>query len=715
MSDNKGLENTKYKLIKNEDKLILTDKKTLKSRVLDVEDIDYVVDDNQRLRDQNIIENYFRLKDEPYEPVMMTKTADYVKEQKEAEKLYSDKKYEDLIDEFIRKYSMTKNEIQKMSLIPDESTIRNFISRTNDDKKAMINDFKILKKKLTEDKNLGTDVFTYLRTYFRNYQYNIDLINLYENTNIKDYLKKKVFYQDEDEYEKVKNLDKLESLQDLVDHHIDYFGGIKLGLLQKLVEKYNRIKEIYYSNSQGKQKFCQLDNNPPNFARVVFLAYNLNLIPYMKDDIQDKKDGKGIGGGEIDDLIEAYNNLNDTNREIFDDWMDTTDFNEFQKRIKTYKLDLKKKKINKISKFLRMLINGITSQEIFNEFKKKRHDSNNSELVQEDEEEEIEDEEENEKIEEDKKEELPTPIIPLGDPKLDPNKPPNEMIQTREFTSDTTTKPEMKKQPENKVSKTTEEDKKEKSEKLIKENKDFIHSSDTTEIEDIFNTKIPTDKIKAYLSIENKIMSTLLKRINLLERVGNTTAYELIENITKEKGLKYFNTTVKIQILIDLINLAHTPDEPYKITGYFWVVNKTQTINFAQKAQIFESGNRQNIKPTKIYSNYSNSEQYIKDFISNVVVNVLEVVIRSVDVGGNCLKTFSSAGWTDDTLTRIEKIKDILNRSSGIDLRYNTGRINPSLLRVMNRNKSFGLEGTGWTDNTLTRIDTINNTLSKYI
>ena len=77
----------------------------------------------------------------------MTKTADYVKEQKEAEKLYSPMKYEDLIEDFINKYRLNKKEIAMLGKIPDESTIRKLTTRSEDVKKSMINDFKILKKK----------------------------------------------------------------------------------------------------------------------------------------------------------------------------------------------------------------------------------------------------------------------------------------------------------------------------------------------------------------------------------------------------------------------------------------------------------------------------------------------------------------------------------------------------------------------------------------
>ena len=327
MSDNKGLENTKYKLIKNEDKLILTDKKTLKARVLEVDDIDYVIDDNQRLRDPNVIENYFRLKDEPYEPKMMTKTADYVKEQKEAEKLYSAMKYEDLIDEFIKKYNLTTIEIEKFSQVPDETTIKKLYGRTDEEKKSMINDFKILKKKLTENKNLGTDIFTYLKSYFSNYSYNVELMDLNDKMNFETFIKDKSFYQNKEDYEKIKN-ENIKSLYDLLDKNINYFGGINLKYLNNLLYKYSGIAEI----CQDKQTYFKYDSNHLADALTDKYVDDLNLIV--------EKEGKG--GGEKEDeeafkkILNLYKNLDDDDKRTFDRLTSKDTYEEYNKAFDDY-------------------------------------------------------------------------------------------------------------------------------------------------------------------------------------------------------------------------------------------------------------------------------------------------------------------------------------------------------------------------------------------
>lgn len=285
----KGLENGKYKLIKNEDKLVLTDKKTLKSRVLDIEDIDYVVDDNQKLRDVNVIENYFRLKDEPYEQKIMTKTADYKKEQKEAEK-YGIKNYIDIIENFIKKYNFTENELHALATIPDETSIRKFNNRGDADKRAIMNDFKVLKKELTEDKKI-IDTFTYLKAYFKNYKAtHFNIPNEKSTTILINYLKDPKHYSAQD-YNKIKDRD-IQDLYDIYRSNVEKFDKIDLNLLNNWV---NRITKIYrLAEHEKENKYLEIkyypliNSNNQNvidlFAdKLTILPNPLNLQVYKQD------------------------------------------------------------------------------------------------------------------------------------------------------------------------------------------------------------------------------------------------------------------------------------------------------------------------------------------------------------------------------------------------------------------------------------------------
>lgn len=656
MSDNNGLENTKYKLIKNEDKLILTDKKTLKSRVLEVEDIDYVVDDNQRLRDPNVIENYFRLKDEPYEPKMMTKTADYVREQKEADLIYSTNKYEDLIDEFIKKYSFTINEIKKLALIPDESTIKNLPFRTMEDKKAIINDFKILKKKLTENKNLGVDIFTYLKTYFDNYQYNLNLLSLYEKVDIKDYLKDKVFYSDNDDYKKVKNLDNLKSLKDLSDNHIDNFGNINFTLLSNLISKFKKIQEIYKSN-KDKCKLAQ---------PIATAEYNLNLTSNA---------GSGIGGGDlsIKELVKLYQNLNDDEKQFFNETLKDKNFKKYNSSIIPIMDKLNKKGL-KASDNLKKLVDNLKIEDFSDfidymntpidkipdeekiEFKRNKPKETKGESSEEEQDEEIA------PIEEKKDETIEglkidkTKFEPVEIPKpIEPPKPiPEPTAPLKKYIEANTIK--------NSV----------------------------------------TGDYKVYLSIYNPIFSLLLKKCDQFEEKPEKKIDmdELITKITTE-GLGYFNTTVKIQLIIDLINNSKTIGSSYVLTSRFWCASKTNQISYINKdSRKVYSGFEKNISQDWLRNGVSVSEPF-KPFLS-VCEKINDIVKKSIKAAAGYKKCVS-AGWTDDTLVRIEKINDILRE-------YSSGRINTSLLNVMRKTKL----SSGWTDDTLVRIEKISNVLKDY-
>ena len=668
MSDNNGLENTKYKLIKNEDKLILTDKKTLKSRVLEVDDIDYVVDDNQRLRDPNVIENYFRLKDEPYEQKMMTKTADYVKEQKEAEKLYSPMKYEDLIDEFIKKYNLTTMEIKTFSQIPDETTIKKLYGRTDEDKKAMINDFKILKKKLTENKNLGTDIFSYLKSYFANYTYNTELMELYDEVSFETYIKDKSFYKNEEDYNKIKNKN-IKSLQDLIDENIGLFGGINLKFLKILIEKYKRIADICEEN----QTYFKYDSNHLADALTDKYIYNLNLMA--------EKEGKGGGEEEdnraVEDAVKLYNKLSADNKNYFNDWIDTTDYETFRKRANEY-FDKEE------NKDLLELYSRLINENVFKKFKS-----------------------------------IKEPI----------EKPIEEKESDNSFDSlmeDITGK---------KPSETKKETKKETKEETKKPSEtkmDYGNLFDDYEKEKIEKGQ---NRTKGYLSIHNDIIYELYKRNDSFKKMSpldKDEQYDTIQSfISKiiDKGLSYFDANFKIQIVINVINSHKDKNLPYEITAYYWgVLNKTDKLQFGKPLREYISGEKQ-----KITQDYLNCGRLsiLQNFFNKVLKPILEIVIEDINVAKGLLNN-KALGWTDNTLTRIEKISDTLreyssggnNMSSGWTddtltriekisdtLReYSSGRINTSLLNVMKKTKM----SSGWTDDTLTRIEKINNVLKDY-
>lgn len=285
-SSSKGLENARYKLIKNEDKLILTDKKTLKSRVLDIDDIDYVVDDNQKLRDPNITENYFRLKDEPYEPKMSTKTADYVKEQKEADKI-TGKIQQDIVEQFIKRHKLTDEEIKLLADIPDIESIKKFKNRDLADIKAIINDFKVMRKDLVEDKKIGTDPFNYLMAYFKSYKKLAD-----EKVNkevVENVLKNPTFYNDND-IKKIKEIPDI-TIQKIYDSGVKYINNINLTYLQNFI---NRIKKFMVIFNDSENTKVEIDESEFSVYEPKFLNY-IRFQAHPKDmNIWEMRTGKDI-------------------------------------------------------------------------------------------------------------------------------------------------------------------------------------------------------------------------------------------------------------------------------------------------------------------------------------------------------------------------------------------------------------------------------------
>ena len=293
MSD-KSLENDTYKLTKNGDSLILTNKKTQKTRVLEIDDANYVFDDYNHFRDSNIIENYFKLKEEQYTPPLQTKTADYVKEYKEAENLYT-KKYEDIIERFIKKFNLSLDEIEKLSKIPDDNSIKKF-NRSEEEKKEIINSFKVMKKELKEDKKIETDPFTYLKSYFKDYYETKKVID-FVNVSINDFIKNKEKYTTEEDYEKIKNK-KIESLDDLANLGIKQFSNINLVKLTNYITKLAMIcKRVESSN-----------NNPISLKNINQPEFINSKLKYWWCITMNPQDG-GITGGEK----KEYTSLTDNN------------------------------------------------------------------------------------------------------------------------------------------------------------------------------------------------------------------------------------------------------------------------------------------------------------------------------------------------------------------------------------------------------------------
>ena len=776
MTDNSGIENSKYKLTKNGDKLILTDKKTLKARVLDVEDIDYIIDDYQKLRDPNIIENYFRLKDEPYEPKMMTKTADYVKEQKDAEKLYSDKKYEDIIEEFITKHHLSKIEINKLAQVPDESTIRKFDLRTEENRKAIINDFKLLKKKLTENKNLGVDVFTYLKNYFNNYVYNENLLDFISKIDINTYLTSRVYYQNDMEYYKVKDNKDIKSLEDLDDLGITKFGGLDLTMLKFLINKYKAIMEIY----DNKKDITEIDDRYINDPRSIKINYNLNFIP--KNEPDDGATGLSCSGKvnkeHYNKLVEKYKKLNKDEKDLFitfhekvktkstplKDQPGRYNFTYKNKSDMAYDIDDYLQELSKknISDELETLLKNCKDYNYNSVVKFLKNIGNNDfydEIVEEHPVEEIVEEHPVEEIPEEKPVEEKTKLS--NEEKLQKcendfnnlnNSDKNVIINIYNQYQDyapykkSKTLSDIKTMIQNMIN-ILDKDTDDKGFKINKRQElidflKFLNSIDSNIIKDFFNSKTYIDynlsildhkpaetktkpKIEkkekpsdddeeddddedddeyytCLLSIGNSLFKDFFKVINGLEnKLGEFSTFEeLIKNIIKD-GLGYFNNTARVKVLVDNVSKRRHKKSPYVLTGYIYAKssrNKKPVLDFSRdRDKVVYSGQKKEL--TQRWLLPPNPVKGLKKYFNQFMKPVLEKVQINPDQNASGKVGY---GWTDDTLTRIEKITNTLSN-------FSSGRVNNFVWRATGDYVS-----SGWTDDTLTRIEKITNTLSTF-
>jgi hypothetical protein len=237
----------RYVLSKDNDKIILTDTKTGKKRTLSIDDIDYVVDDNQKLRDENTIATYFRLKEEDFKPKTVTKKANLVQEYKEAKKYdKSDINQTDPMLDFINKFNLTSLERSALIQMPYKETIKKF-DRPEGEKNVILNDFQRVIEKIIEKgiKNTEEYIKNYLTKYNNEHPVSFDDIFLVRS-----------YYHHDSEYEKVKKYiqdgNHINNLEDLCKQGVTIFGNICLNCLKQIFNNYQQAKKFIEDTNKGK-------------------------------------------------------------------------------------------------------------------------------------------------------------------------------------------------------------------------------------------------------------------------------------------------------------------------------------------------------------------------------------------------------------------------------------------------------------------------------
>ena len=217
---------SRFKLEKQNDQVILIDTQSNKTRTITPDDIDYIIDDDQKLRDDNIIMTYFKMKEDNYKPKTITKKANIVEEYKQAMK-DTQRKDRDYLQEFITTFNLSELQLKQLAKMPYIETIKEFgVDQTT--KQKMIDSF----NKVIE--SLNDKGITNTETYIKNY-----LKKTYEDhiRSIVDLIVNEKNYKNHEDYMKVKEAIKsnpINSLNDLYTLGIKRFANIELDMLNKI-------------------------------------------------------------------------------------------------------------------------------------------------------------------------------------------------------------------------------------------------------------------------------------------------------------------------------------------------------------------------------------------------------------------------------------------------------------------------------------------------
>jgi ribosome assembly protein YihI (activator of Der GTPase) len=660
-----GIENDRYKITKNEDKLILTDKKTQKARILEPNDIDYVIDDNQKIRDSNVIENYFRLKDDKSELKFNTKKADYVSEYKEAEK-YTNKKYQDSVEDFLSKWNFSKEELDNLASVPDESTIRKFETRTDEEKKSIANDFRLMKKTLLEERKITTDPFTYLKAYFKNYV-SVEEMESLAKLKIDDYLHNRAFYSNDYEYDKVKSLE-VKSLKDLKDNKVDYFGHINLDLLDNFSKRMKVIKD-------NAKEILEIDDNPE--AKNINFKYNIGIITNpddldiykkekkrretkevkvetpMKPTVITKEETKPIEPSFIDiDKISKVEPIPIDDDNMEPPMIDFEDVSkENTKAWATWKLD---PAVEKYYDAVPDQLEGVLKY--YDYFKKN--------II---------------------------PVILQNNNKFSTIDPPKALqgLMSEKIDASTVKTKDIIEKIKALLTYVPPETQQE----FIRSSKGFVGGKDG----------IVSDKITAYMIIENKIIHGIEKNISSLMRKyshDEYTAKEFIDEIA-ENGIEAFSDPIRIHV-VDKICKNYRGLEPYLFfINVYWKSPVKRNISFNTPNFTIKTGDTFNKSTLTRWGPMNENGDKLKEKF----INIIEALSKNPKLGVGRL----GVGWTDDTLTRIDNIMTQL-RGSGSMNQEASGWTDDTLTRIesiMTQLKGSGNYASGWTDDTLTRIESI--------
>lgn len=279
-----------YELSARNDNVILYDKRNQKHYILDSEDVDQIVDNNNKLRSDEVIEKYLKFKTEPVVVQQQLKAADIKEEYEAMRELYEPKVSTQIIDNFINKFKLSNDEIRKLEAFPDSKTIDTF-NRDEVVKNNMKKEFKIMVEKLKKDTNIKTDPFLYMKYYFGTKIIKSD--NVFIQQQLSNLLKEPWKYADlnyitPEEIENLKRHAPYKNLASLVfSVRRPIFDGINFMKIMSLLKIYDDLKKNYFNNDISKTNY-----------KSVYTEYNKN-DKYLNFNIWSKNEDNKIKNKKI--------------------------------------------------------------------------------------------------------------------------------------------------------------------------------------------------------------------------------------------------------------------------------------------------------------------------------------------------------------------------------------------------------------------------------
>ena len=257
---------SRFKLEKQNNQVILIDTQKNKTRIITPDDIDYIIDDNQKLRDDNIIITYFKMKEDSYKPKTITKKANIVEEYKQAIKNTKIKE-KDYLQDFLLTFNLSEIQMQQLAQMPYIDTIKKF-NINQETKQKMIDSFKNVIESLNNKgiKNVETYIKNYLEKIYKN-----------QPTTITDLIVNEKNYKNHEDYTKVKEYIKnepIKSLNDLYELGIKRFANIELDMLEHMLEVFHNIQNE--SRIKDDVSFVKWTNEPKLILAVKYKKTSTN-------------------------------------------------------------------------------------------------------------------------------------------------------------------------------------------------------------------------------------------------------------------------------------------------------------------------------------------------------------------------------------------------------------------------------------------------------